>query len=608
MISHLSKREQYREIIRAAVIPSLFLLILAIPVIVTHAQQERSGQAQNPAGEPSSGAGSIKGLVLSNSGRPLANVRIAILPASRPNSKDQAYYHSGDRVTNTDKEGRFQVDDISPGLYSLFIRAAGYTYMRDPGDSLGPTCRPGDSLTITLMKGGVITGRVTNSKGDPVVGTMVRATRVRDIDGRPIKNIIAYSHNMGFRTTDDRGNYRIYGLEPGSYLVYAEEEPHVLSQQGFNSNFYNNNPTRSYFPSATRNKAEEVLVRAGEERNGINIRYRSERGYKISGSISGVVGPDSSKNFIDLALFHAPNGAQEGKRILLRENSRSFTFENVDDGDYYLTATCVSLTSNTTVNYNSYAAGRISVKGTNVAGIELKLLPLGSINGRVVMETAQRADGKTICGSERRIPLKEILITVQQERDEQALYLSNTLNPYYFDFKESAPNDKGELEFPVLKPGRYFLKAVLPSPNLYMRAISLPTRGQSPVYSGNNILLKEGEQIKDLIITIAEGAAELSGQVVFAKEGEQLPARLRVHLVPAEKEQADNALRFAETEVRNGEFKFSNIAPGGYWLIARPEGESTDRSLLRREAAAANTVIDLPTCKRVADYVLRYKN
>ncbi|MGH9801456.1 MAG: carboxypeptidase-like regulatory domain-containing protein, partial [Blastocatellia bacterium] len=119
----------------------------------------------------------------------------------------------------------------------------------------------------------------------------------------------------------------------------------------------------------------------------------------------------------------------------------------------------------------------------------------------------------------------------------------------------------------------------------------------------------------------AEGAASLSGRVV-AKEGGNLPNRLRVHLIPAEAAAADEVLRYREIQTeKNGSFEFKHLAPGKYRLLARsisdPDKDnkdkprpaafdSTERIKLRKEAEAANNEIELKPCQRVKDHVLRW--
>jgi hypothetical protein len=134
-------------------------------------------------------------------------------------------------------------------------------------------------------------------------------------------------------------------------------------------------------------------------------------------------------------------------------------------------------------------------------------------------------------------------------------------------------------------------------------------------------MLKAGEKITGVVATIAEGAAGLSGKVIPVAEGSRLPARLRIHLIPAEARAADEVLRYAEAYARSdGSFLLSNLAPGKYWLIARaaPDDETSDspvapiawdaneRAKLRRQALAAKNEIELQPCGRLKNYALRF--
>ena len=111
----------------------------------------------------------------------------------------------------------------------------------------------------------------------------------------------------------------------------------------------------------------------------------------------------------------------------------------------------------------------------------------------------------------------------------------------------------------------------------------------------------------------------MRGRVTVTPEETAFPADLRVHLVPADREQANNVLRYSETMIMSdGSFAFSNIAPGRYFIVSRVEpgaeipGRSprssawdpTARAKLRQEAEAAKVVIDLKPCQRLRDYAL----
>ena len=133
--------------------------------------------------------------------------------------------------------------------------------------------------------------------------------------------------------------------------------------------------------------------------------------------------------------------------------------------------------------------------------------------------------------------------------------------------------------------------------------------------------VKTGERLSGLIVTFGEGAASLQGQVTLS-EGETLPKQLAVYLVPAEREAADELLRFYVGPVsKEGKIDLHNLAPGRYWILMqevtdvtaapltkmRLPDETETRARLRREAEAAKTEIELKPCQNVTDYRLPLK-
>ena len=156
-----------------------------------------------------------------------------------------------------------------------------------------------------------------------------------------------------------------------------------------------------------------------------------------------------------------------------------------------------------------------------------------------------------------------------------------------------------------------------------VRAIGAPgANPDKPVdVARNEIALKPGEQFSAVTVTVVEGAASIKGRVVPAKSKDGLPAKLRVHIVPAEKESADDVLRFFEVVVgREGEFSVRHIPPGRYFVLpvevlddesaehqSPVAWEAASRAKLRREAEAHNVVIELSKCQRLSDYSLRYQ-
>ena len=86
--------------------------------------------------------------------------------------------------------------------------------------------------------------------------------------------------------------------------------------------------------------------------------------------------------------------------------------------------------------------------------------------------------------------------------------------------------------------------------------------------------MKLGDRVSGLVLTLAEGAASLHGQVKLS-DGQKLPPRLSVFLVPAESDNADNVLRFfASMVLTDGSFALNNLPPGRYWVSARTAADN----------------------------------
>jgi hypothetical protein len=545
-------------------------------------------------------AGSITGRVISDDGQPLANASVSL--------RTPGMSQTTPRSSVTDEKGEFRFDDLPAGSYGLSAFKAGYAQVADPNES--KPYRVGDTATITLVKGGVITGSVTTASGEPVLAIGVQALKVRDEEGRKLRS--SRPSGPSYRMTDDRGVYRIYGLQPGAYLVVANG-PAFFTQQA--SAFEGETPT--YFPSSTRDTAAEVVVRSGQEVTGIDIKYRAERGYSISGTVTGAVTSVPNSSAISINLRHAASGALEAWAYIPPiQNSRAFAFHGVANGEYEVVAQWTSETADGAFS----SPRRVSVKAADVTGLEIALVPAGSISGRVALEVLPE-DGRTgDCKDLSAKLVEEIALAIR--RDEKPEGKGQADRPGEF-LKATAPDEKGEFTIRALVAGRYRVEGRLAADDLYVRAMALP----GPAAAGSNnparngIAVKPGESVKGLTVTVSEGAAVVRGRIIPAQEGSSLPGRLRVHLMPAEPEQAENILRFYEVRAQaDGTFTAGNLAPGRYRLVAAaiPDEEYNERNFtpaawdavkrnsLRLKAEAANSEVELHPCKRVSGYELRY--
>src|SRR5258708_2290194 len=167
----------------------LGLSSLTLLLCMTSAAQ----QASDPSSQSKSPvSGAITGRVINEAGQPLSGTSISVAPIGGAQSQR----------TSTDAEGNFKAQTLDPGAYRVFASSPGYV-TQSPADPNNPVTyyRPGDSVTLTLIKGGVIAGFVTNNSAEPLVSAPVRAFRIRDAAGKPIQAGVQTRD----RVTDDRG-------------------------------------------------------------------------------------------------------------------------------------------------------------------------------------------------------------------------------------------------------------------------------------------------------------------------------------------------------------------------------------------------------------------
>jgi hypothetical protein len=261
-----------------------------------------------------------------------------------------------------------------------------------------------------------------------------------------------------------------------------------------------------------------------------------------------------------------------------------------------------------------------------VTGVELTLAQLASIAGAIVLDPIKPEDKCDQRGSQ----LIETNFAVRRDdprkNGNQMMKMLAGLG--------ATLNAKGEFIARNLDAGRYRFEIKLPTEAWYVRVIKLPAAvavtppppaaskpDESYLWQGT-VTIKSSQQVNGVSISVGQDAASLRGRVTVMPEGTTFPAGLQIHLVPADREQANDVLRYSETTIMSdGTFAFSNIAPGRYLIVSRiePAAETpgtsprssawdpTTRAKLRQEAEAAKVVVELKPCQRLKDYALPLK-
>lgn len=567
-----------------------FIVLVVSVCVPAQTPPQASANPEKP-GPPRTG--SITGQVVDENEQPLPNAVVQI----------RAVNSNTAQTVNTDREGQFQVNDLEPADYSITTWKPAYL----PGKRNSPrpsnAYRIGDRVSLSLVKGGVITGKVMDAKGDPVVMVNVNVVLVRMPDGNPV-NI----SNTQARFTDDRGIYRIYGLTAGSYVVAAGGPDQSSSSE---SVFQFDVPT--YAPGSNRETAAEISVRLGEEITDVDIRYRSERGHVISGDLT--VPENSHKGFSVMLTTGEEAGGQYGETFYQPEGKRGFIFKGIADGNYSLFAQSYNQEGETALSEPK----QVTVEGTDVTGIQLATKMLGAVSGRVVLEAAKVAE----CDSKENPLSTETSVFARHKDDDAAKQVPKAIRSRT---EPARPDEKGDFQLRNLVPGAYYFGPTLRAKQWFVDSI---TFGPPPTNAATKTKqvdaprvwtnIKNGDRLNGLTIALVQGGATLRGE--FGEgPGERAPAGSFLYLVPVEREKANDVLRFFVTTIeRNGWFEVNNIAPGRYWVLTQMGGgnsvetstkvrlphESETRAQLRREAEAAKIEIEFKPCQNVVDYRLK---
>jgi hypothetical protein len=121
----------------------------------------------------------------------------------------------------TDQEGVYHITNVPAGTYEIQTAAPAFVNY-EANIPRGKSVIVGEyenieDINFTLVRGGVITGKITDADGRPLVQQTVNVYRATDFQQQQpqMRQVIA----AGSVQTDDRGIYRAFGLAAGRYKV-----------------------------------------------------------------------------------------------------------------------------------------------------------------------------------------------------------------------------------------------------------------------------------------------------------------------------------------------------------------------------------------------------
>ena len=403
----------------------------------------------------------------------------------------------------TDQDGYYRISNIAPGSYSITAAVPAYV-MSDSKENRFKNVLVGDDenvegINFALVRGGVITGRITDADGRPVMEQQVNVYPAEMYDQRQQRSIYA----VGSVQTDDRGIYRVFSLSAGRYKVAvgrSDDEQSVTYNQG-RSNAYK----QVFYPDATdQAKATVVEVSEGSEANNIDITVgRAGQTFSASGQLVDETGQPAPNLRIGVQR-------QIGQRIEYLNNSTiansrgDFILEGLVPGKY--TAFLLG-TPNSNLRIEPFS---FDISDHDVTDLTVKLSKGASITGTVVLENGDKA----IFAQLLQFQLRGFGVV---STDGGGSYGSSSMSPLGPD---------GSFHLSGLPPGTINIVFSAPGSPFPPKGFAISKIERDGVFNPRGLEIKQGEQLTGVRVFVAYGTATIRGLVNI--ENGTLPQNNRI--------------------------------------------------------------------------------
>jgi protocatechuate 3,4-dioxygenase beta subunit len=289
--------------------------------------------------------------------------------------------------TTTDDDGNYKLSGLTAGQFTILPLTKSYvvpngTGFKEPGQSVNVT--EGETITkidFTLVRGGVITGRITDSEGHPLIGERVSIVPKDTSEDSGQRYMLGGTRHQ----TDDRGIYRIYGLAPGNYTVsvgQASASGGAASIMGMGGSQF----LKTYFPGVEdKTRATIIEVKEGSEIKNVDIAVnKAGSGFAVSGRvIDAESGAPIASAYIGHSILDASGQPVGGMNFTGNQSDANgkFRLEGLRPGRYSVYTFPAGQQSS---DYSDPIM--FEVADGDVTGVEIKVRRGATINGVAVIE------------------------------------------------------------------------------------------------------------------------------------------------------------------------------------------------------------------------------
>jgi hypothetical protein len=303
----------------------------SIGLVLLAAASQQSPPARDPAGRPAA-TGTVRGRVTAAaSDLPLHRVRVTL---------NGAVQNPPTAVTDT--RGYFELADVPAGSYSLTATRAGYLTIqygqrrpREAGRTIevqaGQTI---EKIDLSLPRGSVLAGRVTDETGDAAPGVRVEALEYRYLRGRRILVPARLA------STNDAGEFRISGLEPGAFHLRASSTDVWEGDDGKATYVH----AVTYYPGVVGTEQPQALnLGVGQEIGGLDFQLQPGRAARVTGIVEDANGQPVRDQVVALSDITRGIGGRlvssgQGAGPTKTDARGAFEFSRLAPGEYLVIA------------------------------------------------------------------------------------------------------------------------------------------------------------------------------------------------------------------------------------------------------------------------------